>query len=151
MKLPTPLRLVAVFEAAKGGLVLLAGLGLLAMVHRDLQDVAEHVVGELNLNPSQHYPQMFINAAAHITQARRWLLVLFAVLYALVRGVEAYGLWHARRWAEWFAALAGGIYIPVELYELFHKPSVLALAALIVNVAIVLLMLRALRQGASAH
>ena len=99
MKLPTPLRLVAVFEAAKGALVLLAGLGLLAVVHRDLQDVAEHVVGELNLNASQHYPQMFINAAAHITQARRWLLVLFAVLYAVVRGVEAYGLWHARRWA----------------------------------------------------
>ncbi|CAN5125860.1 DUF2127 domain-containing protein [soil metagenome] len=151
MKLPAPLRLVAVFEAAKGALVLLAGLGLLAMVHRDLQNVAAHVVGELNLNPSHHYPQLFISAAAHVTQGRRWLLVLFAVLYALVRAVEAYGLWHARRWAELFAALSGSIYIPVELYELFHKPSALALAALMINAAIVLLMLRALRQGAAAH
>lgn len=151
MKLPMPLRLVAVFEAAKGALVLLAGLGLLAMLHRDLQNVVEHVFGELNLNPSHHYPKLIITAAADITQGRRWLLILLAVLYALVRGVEAYGLWHARRWAEWFAALAGGIYIPVELYELFHKPSLLALAALLINVAIVLLMLRALRQGASAH
>ena len=73
------------------------------------------------------------------------MLELFALVYAAVRGVEAYGLWHGRRWAEWFAALAGGIYIPVELYELVHRPGWLAFAALVLNLAIVLLMLRALR------
>ena len=145
MKFPGPLRLVAVFEAVKGALVLLAGFGLLALLHRNLQDVAEQLVGELNLNPARHYPRVFIETAAHFTDTRRWLLVVFAVLYAAVRGVEAYGLWHARRWAEWFAALAGGIYIPVELYELVHKPGWLTLGALVVNVAIVWLMLRALR------
>ena len=145
MKFPGPIRLVAVFEAAKGALVLLAALGLLALVHRNLQDVAEQLVGELNLNPTRHYPRIFIEAAAHFTNTRRWLLELFALVYAAVRGVEAYGLWHGRRWAEWFAALAGGIYIPVELYELVHRPGWLAFAALVLNLAIVLLMLRALR------
>ena len=75
--------------------------------------------------------------------ARVRLLVLFAAGYGIVRGVEAYGLWHARRWAEWFAALSGGIYVPFEIYELATKPSGVALAALLARRP-------ALTKGASA-
>ena len=38
------LRVVAVFEGAKGGLVLITGFGLLAFIHRDLHAAAEEVV-----------------------------------------------------------------------------------------------------------
>ena len=41
MKASTPLRAVAVFEAAKGALVLLAGFGLLRYAHADAQPIAE--------------------------------------------------------------------------------------------------------------
>jgi len=34
-------RVVALVEAAKAGLVLLAGCGLLALLHRDFQELAE--------------------------------------------------------------------------------------------------------------
>src|SRR2546421_9699862 len=36
-------RVVALFEALKGALVLIAGFGLLALVHRDLEDLAERL------------------------------------------------------------------------------------------------------------
>jgi uncharacterized membrane protein (DUF2068 family) len=147
MRLPAPIRLVAVFEAVKGALVILAGFGLLALFHRNLQSVAAQLVGELELNPAQHYPRIFIDAAAHFNDSHRWLLALFAAFYGTVRGVEAYGLWHGRRWAEWFAAVSGGIYIPVEIYELVTRGTLLSVAALVVNIAIVLLMLGALRRG----
>ena len=49
-----------------------------------------------------------------------------------------------RRWAEWFAAISGGIYIPFELYELFQGVTWLSLGALVVNVFIVGLMVNAL-------
>ena len=146
LKLPGPIRLIAVFEAAKGALVIVAGFGLLALLHRNLQDVAEQLVSHLHLNPAKHYPRIFIEAAAHVSDTRRWWLALFAAAYGLVRGVEAYGLWHQRRWAEWFAALSGGIYIPFEIYELVTRASWLSFGALLVNIAIVLLMLQALRR-----
>ena len=38
---PLVLGLIALFEAAKGALILLAGFGLLELVHRDLQHVAD--------------------------------------------------------------------------------------------------------------
>ena len=40
MKLSRGIRLVSLFEGPKGALILLAGFGLLALVHRDLQDIA---------------------------------------------------------------------------------------------------------------
>jgi len=57
-----------------------------------------------------------------------------------------YGLWHGKRWAEWFAALSVGLYIPVEAYKLFSHVSMLRIGILSVNVLVVALMLYALKR-----
>src|SRR2546423_9641575 len=57
-------RAVAFFEALKGALVLVAGFGLLALVHRDLEVLAERLVRHSHLNPPGPYPRAFIEAAA---------------------------------------------------------------------------------------
>jgi uncharacterized membrane protein (DUF2068 family) len=64
-------------------------------------------------------------------------LAAAAVLYAVVRGIEAYGLWHERIWAEWFALIAGGLYLPLEVFELFHRWSWVKLGVFGTNVLIV--------------
>ncbi|MCZ7627424.1 MAG: DUF2127 domain-containing protein [Candidatus Methylomirabilis sp.] len=53
------LRTVALLEAAKGLLVLVAGIGVLSFVHHDAQWVAERLVGHLHLNPASRYPRIF--------------------------------------------------------------------------------------------
>ena len=138
------MRAIAVFEGAKGAIVLLAGLGLLSLLHRDLQDMAARVIEHLHLNPASHYPQIFIDAAGRMSGTRLVLTALGAATYSTVRLVEAYGLWFARRWAEWFAAAAGAIYIPFEIYEVVRKGGVGPVAALAINIAIVGFMLYAL-------
>ena len=110
------LRAVACLEAAKGSIVLLVGCGLLALIHKNIQHYAERLIPHLHLNPAQGYPHVFLDLAGVI---------------------EAYGLWYAKRWAEWFAALSGGIYIPFELHTLAHHVSLLTLGALLVNVVVV--------------
>ena len=144
MQLLKTLRAVALIEATKGMLVILTGFGALSLIHRDVQQFAERLVGHLHLNPAKHFPQIFIEAASHLTDARLWTLAAFAAAYGLVRLIEAYGLWHGRRWAEWFAAASGAIYVPFELYELLHKVSWLTLGTLAVNLLVVGLMLFAL-------
>ena len=84
-------RAVALFEAAKGALVWLAGFGALSLLHRDVQRFAEQLVGHLHLNPAKHYPHIFLDAAADLTEARLLLLAAFAATYGLVRFIEAYG------------------------------------------------------------
>jgi uncharacterized membrane protein (DUF2068 family) len=141
----TAVRAIAIFEAAKGGLVLLVGLGILSLIHKDVEAFAERLVRVSHLNPASHYPQIFVEAASRVTDTHLWLLATAAALYALVRGVEAYGLWKERRWAEWFALVAGGIYVPVEIYEIFHRLSWLKVAVLTTNLAIVAYMAYMLR------
>jgi len=128
---------VAAFEAAKGLLVMVTGFGLLSLLHHDVQRAAESVVRHLHLNPARHYPRVFLEAAAQVTDARLWLLASGAFAYAVVRGVEAYGLWRARVWAEWFAILSGAIYLPIEIFELTRHASALKMVVLLVNAGIV--------------
>jgi uncharacterized membrane protein (DUF2068 family) len=128
---------VAAFEAAKGLLVMATGLGLLSLLHHDVQRAAESVVRHLHLNPARHYPRVFLEAAAELTDTRLWLLASGAFAYAVVRGVEAYGLWSARAWAEWFAILSGAVYLPIEIYELIHHATAPKAVVLLVNVGIV--------------
>ncbi len=137
-------RLVAALEAAKGAIVLLAGLGLLALIHRDVQAFAEHIVRFSHLNPASHYPRIFVDVASHTTDGRLWAMAAAAALYSMVRGIEAYGLWNERRWAEWFAMVGGGLYLPVEVYELFHRWTWIKVGILGTNVAIVAYMAYAL-------
>ena len=131
------MRAVAAFEAAKGIIVLVAGFGLLSLVHRDVQHTAETIVRHLHLNPARHYPRVFIEAAGRVSSSRLWVLAGGAFAYSLVRFVEAYGLWRLRPWAEWFAIVSGGLYLPVELYELIHRPTRVKAAILLGNLAVV--------------
>ena len=132
------IRTVALFEAGKGALVLVAGFGLLSLLHRDYQETAESIVRHLHMNPARHLPRVFLEAATKMTDKKLWLFAAGAFAYAAVRGVEAYGLWRLRAWAEWFAIVSGGIYLPVEIYELIHHATATKASILLTNVAIVL-------------
>lgn len=131
------IRSVAVFEGAKGLIVIATGFGLLALLHRDVQAIAEELVRHFHLNPANRYPQIFLTLAARVTDTALWLLAFAAAGYAAVRLAEAYGLWFDRNWASWLGALSGGIYVPIEVYELVEKPSLLRLGLLSANTAIV--------------
>ncbi len=141
------IRIAAVFEAAKGLVVLITGFGLLLFIHKDIHSVLEHIVRNLHLNPARHYPRIFIDAIHNITDFQLLALALSAFIYSMARLVEAYGLWHHRQWAEWFGLLTGGMYIPLEIYELFQGVSIIKLTILIVNLFIVALLGNALYQS----
>jgi uncharacterized membrane protein (DUF2068 family) len=146
-------RAVAFFEALKGTLVLVAGFGLLSLVHRDLQDLAERLVSHSHLNPASHYPRVFIEAAARTSDSRLRTLAALAFAYSCVRFVEAYGLWKMRAWAEWFAIISGCVYLPIEVYELFQRATLVRAGVLVVNAFIVayLLYVRLSRTGRTAE
>jgi len=133
----TGLHIVALFEAAKGAVVILAGLGLLALIHRDVQAVAESIVRHLHLNAARHFPHIFLDAAARATDAHLWAMAATAMLYAAIRFAEAYGLWRKQVWAEWFGILSGSLYLPVEIYELTLSVSVVKICILLVNLIVV--------------
>lgn len=144
-------RLIAFFEAFKGVLVLVAATGLLSLLHKDVVALATRLLEHVHLNPAAKYPQIFLDAASHLQDARLLLLALGAAAYSTVRLVEAYGLLKERPWAEWLAAGSGGIYLPIEVFECVRHPTALRAAVLVANALVVAIMVRALLKRREAR
>jgi uncharacterized membrane protein (DUF2068 family) len=134
------LRAVASFEIAKGLIVLLAGCSVLFLVHKDAGDLADTFLRLLHISPDHHFAQAFLTWADSLTDAKLWAVAGVATVYAIVRFIEAYGLWKARAWAEWFALVSGAMYLPYEIYKLIERVSPLHVTIIILNLAVVLFM-----------
>jgi uncharacterized membrane protein (DUF2068 family) len=136
------LRAVATLEFSKGLLVVLVGLGLISLSRSALgvQDIAENLLYILHINPDLRLSQVFLRATARLDDLNIMTVALVAAAYSSMRFIEAYGLWRARVWAEWFALLSGLVYLPLEVHHLIRKPGVVSWSVLIINLAIVLYM-----------
>ncbi len=144
------IRAIAVFETVKGLLGLVVGIALISLLHKDLEAVAENILGYLHVEPTGHFAQMVVERASKINESNIMLFVGLAFAYTLVRFVEAYGLWRLRAWAEWFAIISGTIYLPIEIYEIFQKPTVVRFVIFFFNLALVLYLIY-VRREANRH
>ena len=134
----TGIKLIAVFEAIKGVIGLIAGFGILRLMNRDVVVFAEELVGFLHLDSEGSIARRIVETVTKLNPSNLKLFLILSLVYATVRFVEAYGLWRLRAWAEWFAIISGAIYIPIEIYELIQKPTFIRAGILIFNVAIVI-------------
>jgi uncharacterized membrane protein (DUF2068 family) len=136
-------RTVATLEFTKGMIVVLAGLGLFSMRHKDIWGVAESLLEFLHVNPHhhQHFFGVFIDLVHRISDVRLWKIAVVVTVYVTLRFIEAYGLWYLRPWAEWLAFASGAIYIPFEAADLLRHPTWFRVLVIVVNIGIVLYML----------
>jgi uncharacterized membrane protein (DUF2068 family) len=58
------------------------------------------------------------------------------LVYALLEGLEAVGLWLTKRWAEYLTFIVTTLLIPVEIYEIIHRSTVLKVIGFLINVAV---------------
>ena len=137
-------RAVAILELLKGAVVLLTAAGVFSLIHRNVHEIAVHLVEHAHLNPASKYPQIFIEAASHFQDSRLVLLALGAAAYSAIRFVEGYGLFNERAWAEVLASVSGAVYVPIELWEIVRQPSLLHVTILLINLGVVAIMVRAL-------
>jgi uncharacterized membrane protein (DUF2068 family) len=63
------------------------------------------------------------------------------LVYAALEGIEAIGLWLARRWAEYLTFLSTTILLPLEVYEIIHSGTVLKVIGFVLNLAVVIYLL----------
>ena len=101
--------------------------------------------GDLGVNVSHSKLPPLIHHA--FTLSPRWLTLLAAGLavYALVELAEAAGLWLGQRWGEYLAAAATSIFVPYEIYDLTGKVTWLRVAALVINLLLVIYLVWAKR------
>jgi uncharacterized membrane protein (DUF2068 family) len=81
--------------------------------------------------------EWFSGLNASRVHALRMVTLAYAALFA----IEGIGLWMRKRWAEWLTTIITASLIPLELWELFHRPNVGKAAVVIANVAIVIILI----------
>ena len=135
---PLALRSIALFEVAKGILALGAACGVLSLRHTDLHAAADALLLRHGIDPERHYTRLFIESVARATNHHSGQIAALALAYALIRLVEGYGLWQGKHWAEWFAVISAGIYLPLELQRIGHHATVLNSAVMGFNLVILL-------------
>ena len=113
------------------------GFELLSFIHKDIHEAAMRLVEHVHLNPASHYPRIFLDLTGRINDTKLWSMAIAAAMYSTVRLVEAVGLWLRKGWAEWFAILTGGMYIPIEIFEVARSVTWPRVAVLVVNVGVV--------------
>lgn len=67
---------------------------------------------------------------------------IVALIYAAVNVLEAVGLWHQKTWATILVAGIVGLTIPVEIYEIIEKASVVKIGIFAINVAMFVYLVR---------
>src|ERR1700743_2746447 len=72
-----------------------------------------------------------------LSESRVHTMRLITFTYAAVFAVEGVGLWMQRRWAEWLTTIITASLIPLELWELIHKPSIGACLVIVAHLLIV--------------
>jgi uncharacterized membrane protein (DUF2068 family) len=135
------LRGIALLEAAKGLLAVIVAIWLISLLHKDIQNVAEHLLRVLHrivrLNPDGRLAREIIRGARHVTRGNLHLWIGGTLLYSTIRFAEATGLWLEKQWAEWFALISGCLYLPIEIYELAHHATPIKWAVFATNLLIV--------------
>jgi uncharacterized membrane protein (DUF2068 family) len=135
-------RTIAAWEAIKGVLVLIAAGAATTFLRPNDERSVEEIVGHFHLNPAGHTSHIFQRALEHLADTRIVLLAVGALMYALLRFVEAYGLWAEKRWGWILGIASAGLYLPLEIRELVHRFSWTSVALFVVNVAIVIILWR---------
>jgi uncharacterized membrane protein (DUF2068 family) len=149
LKINFGLKFLAFFEAGKGILVLLVGAGLLTLIHRNVQYEAADIVKFFHLNPARHYPEIFLKTLSNVNNTNLWFLSVSAILYVIIRMAEAYGLWHNRAWAIWFAVASGALFLPIEIFELYERITFPRFLVFLVNIALIFYLSRRIKQNHS--
>jgi uncharacterized membrane protein (DUF2068 family) len=144
------LRTIAAFKFVKAVLLIIAGAGVLRLVHRDIASTAEHFVETFHLDPGKPYVAHALSRVSSLTPKQLHEIGLVTFIYAGLFLLEGIGLWSLKRWGEWITVVITGSLLPLEIYELFRHPTLPKIVVLLMNVAIVVYLIRRIRQ-ADAH
>ena len=131
------LRAIAVYKIVKSVLLCLVAVAAFELVDADHLRAFVERLRHLPLAEGHHRLRDWLQPFLSVTVGEVELAGFVAAFYALLFGVEGYGLWRGRRWAEWFTLVATASLVPLEAWALFDQPTAPRAAALLLNLAIV--------------
>ncbi|HTS89834.1 MAG TPA: DUF2127 domain-containing protein [Gemmatimonadales bacterium] len=138
------MRVIAAFKLAEAVLFAAAAVAALNLLRPSVALELEGWVADLPYNAQQRLTRRAMTWLIGLPRGHAATLATGMFVYSLLFAVEGIGLWVGRRWAEWLTAIATASLVPIELWELTHRPSMVKVLVVIVNLAVVVYLVRRL-------
>ncbi len=128
---------VIIFGAVAYGVWRFAGsrLSLTEAINRDIP-IVRTLFKQLGFNLN-HALLEKIQSLLHISASNLRLLALGVTGLAVVSAIEAFALWQARRWGEYFAMIVTSLGLPFEIYELSKAVTITKVILFVLNLLLV--------------
>lgn len=131
------LRAIIALKAFYGILFFLIGLGVFALINKDISDLAEQAADSLGIDPENRYLLSLLEWLTGVSPKEIVAVGLGTILYSGLLLTMAWGLHLRHAWAEWLTIVATGFFIPIEIYEVVAVPRFTYATVLVVNALIV--------------
>ena len=136
------LRAIIVLKAFYGILFFLVGLGVFALINKDVSDLAEQAADSLGIDPENRYLLLLLESLTGVSPKQIAAVGLGTILTSGLLLTMAWGLHLRKAWAEWLTIVATAFFIPIEIYEVVSSPHFTYALALVVNALIVWYLVR---------
>jgi uncharacterized membrane protein (DUF2068 family) len=109
-------------KLAKGILFLLLALGVYHISDDNLPELFRQVLTFLHIDPEKKFFADLADKIEIISESKMVWLAGGTFLYSLFSLVEGTGLIFRVSWAGWLTIGESAFFIPIEVYELMHRP-----------------------------
>lgn len=135
------LRWIAFYIFGKGFLLGLLAIGILGLLHKDVDTIVGNWMALLGFNMENRHVVRFLARLDKVTdkQLAEWSGITFAVAGMFV--TQGTGLLLRQQWAKYLTVGVTASLIPVEVIEIFTHFGWLKVGVLAVNIAIVAFLL----------
>lgn len=133
---PTLYFIVAI-KFLKGFAALALALGVHSLRNQDLPELFQRLLEFFHLDPEKKFFADLADRVAEITPSNLHWVAGGATLYGLFMLMQAVGLAFRVRWIVWLVLGEAAFFVPVEIFEIVHRPTWVKLGVLAVNVFIV--------------
>lgn len=136
-KHPRGLMLIAAFKLLKGLALLAVGIAVHMLANENLVAEAQRWVDMFRVDPHNHYLHLLLEKLTNVDAHKLHALSVGTFIYSALFLTEGVGLFLRKRWAEFLTVISTAGLIPLELYELIHRPTAIRALLLLVNLAVV--------------
>ncbi len=136
------LRVIAALVAGKSLLAMSLAVGLELLGPLRMRQWIDKLIAHFHMNPDSGFlallSDQISSQSVHVAAAA-------IVAYAMLHGAEAFGLWFDQSWASLFGCIGAAIYVPFESIALWQHRHWFPATVLLVNVFVVLILARNIR------
>jgi uncharacterized membrane protein (DUF2068 family) len=146
-----PLLLIGAFKLFKATLLLLIGLSAIRLLHRDVAEQLTDWFSDFRIDPHNRYLYAAIQKLGMLDDHKLKEIGFGSFFYASLLTIEGVGLCLRKRWAEFFTVGMTMSLVPLEVFEIYQRATMVRMGLLLVNLAIVWYLIRVLRRDRRAE